>query len=89
MAQFRPISLCNTIAQIISKTLALRLKRYLPIVILESQSAFVPNRLITNNILLAYEAHHVLKSKKSGKEGFMSIKLDMLKAYGRIEWNFL
>ncbi|GAA0186799.1 hypothetical protein LIER_34087 [Lithospermum erythrorhizon] len=56
---------------------------------LSIQSTFMPDRLITDNILLAYEAHHVLKHKKSGRQDFMSIKLDMLKAYDRIEWSFL
>ncbi|GAA0141693.1 hypothetical protein LIER_02777 [Lithospermum erythrorhizon] len=89
MTQFRPIALFNTNAKIISKSLALRLKKYLSSVISDTQSAFLPNRLITDNILLAYEAHHVLKSRKSGGEGYMSIKLDMLKAYDRVEWFFL
>ncbi|GAA0146663.1 hypothetical protein LIER_06562 [Lithospermum erythrorhizon] len=77
----RPIALYNTVAKVISKALAIRLKRILSYVISDTQSAFIPNRLITDNILMAYEAHHIIKSKKTGKEGFMSIKLDMLKAY--------
>ncbi|GAA0138882.1 hypothetical protein LIER_00540 [Lithospermum erythrorhizon] len=89
MAQFRPIALCNTIAKIISKTLALRLKQYLSSVISDTQSAFLPNRLITDNIFLPYEAHHGLKSRKTGKGWYMSIKLDMLKTYDCIEWEFL
>ncbi|GAA0179217.1 hypothetical protein LIER_29946 [Lithospermum erythrorhizon] len=67
MPQFRPIALGHTSAKIISNMLALRLKNYLSSVISDTQSAFVPNQLITDNILLAYEAHHMLKSKKSGK----------------------
>ncbi|GAA0157831.1 hypothetical protein LIER_38526 [Lithospermum erythrorhizon] len=85
MTQFRPIALCNTIAKIIFKTLALKLKRCLLSVISNTQSAFVSMKLITDKVLLAYEAHHVLKSKKSGKKGFMSVKVDMLS----IPWRFL
>ncbi|GAA0176594.1 hypothetical protein LIER_42102 [Lithospermum erythrorhizon] len=84
-----PIALCNIIVKVISKTLAIRPKKFLQCVIFDTQSAFVPNRLITDNILLAFEAHHIIKKKKSGREGYMSIKLDMLKAYDRIEWTFL
>ncbi|GAA0185726.1 hypothetical protein LIER_33014 [Lithospermum erythrorhizon] len=85
MSQFWPIVLCNTTAKVIAKVLALRLKKFLPNVISDSQSAFVPNRLITDNILLDYEAHHLIKHRKHGNQGLMSIKLDMLKAYDRIE----
>ncbi|GAA0148001.1 hypothetical protein LIER_07559 [Lithospermum erythrorhizon] len=85
ITQFRPIALCNTTAKLIAKVLAERLKKVLVNIVSESQSAFVPNRLIINNILLAYELHHFIKLRKTGRKGFMSIKLDMHKAYDRIE----
>jgi hypothetical protein len=60
------------------------LKGILNDVISPNQSAFMPERLITNNILLAYEMTHFLQNKRSGKEGCAVVKLDMSKAYDRV-----
>ena len=75
--------------KIVSKTIANRLKKILPKLVLESQSAFMSDRLILDNILIAFETLHHLKNKRKGKAGLMAIKLDMSKAYDRMEWIFL
>jgi hypothetical protein len=85
---FRPISLCNISYKIISKILANRLKKVLPKIISPLQSAFVPNRNIQDNSILAHELIHTFKNKK-GKKGFMFLKMDMEKAFDQMEWKFL
>lgn len=89
MTEFRPISLCNVGYKIISKILSTRLKRILPELISETQSAFVAKRLITDNILVAQEMFHALRTNPSCKEKFIAVKTDMSKAYDRVEWSFM
>ena len=89
MSQFRPISLSNVLYRVFSKVLANRLKKIMPQLTSEHQSAFLSDRLITDNIMVAFETLHYMRNHCAGKTGYMALKLDMSKAYDRVEWEFM
>jgi len=88
-SEYRPIVLCNVLLKIVTKTIANRIKGILNTIVSPQQSAFLPHRLNFDNTILAYETFHYLKTHKNKMKGVVGIKLDMEKAYDRVEWNFL
>ncbi|KAL6134047.1 hypothetical protein ACLB2K_066280 [Fragaria x ananassa] len=82
MSQLRPIALCNVIYKIASKV------SYW-IFISPQQSVFVPDCLIFDNTLVASELAHYMHKLRRVQEGFLALKLDISKAYDRLEWSFL
>ncbi|CAN1818799.1 Transposon TX1 uncharacterized 149 kDa protein [Linum perenne] len=89
ISQFRPISITNFRSKIISKILAKRLKPFVPDLISELQAAFTGNRTIQDNIVVVHEAVHRMKLRKKGNNFCFLLKVDMLKAYDRVSWDFL
>ncbi|KAA3474192.1 reverse transcriptase [Gossypium australe] len=78
LVNFRPINLCTVLYKIVAKTIANRIQEAMAICIDQAQSAFVSGRLISDNILLAYEILHTFRQKRTGKKGYMAVKLDMM-----------
>lgn len=86
--QFRPISLCNFVYKIVSKIIATRMRKIIPKLVSPNQGAFMEGRWIAENTILAHELVHKVKNHK-GRNGLMLLKVDMKKAYDRIEWGFV
>jgi hypothetical protein len=89
MKDWRPIALCNVLYKIIAKVLANRLKEVLPKCVSHHQSAFVPDRSILDNAMVAIEIVHYMRTKTKGKTGCVALKLDISKAYDRMSWEYI
>ena len=72
----------------ITKIIVARLRPFLEKLISPLQAAFVPGRKGINNAIIVQEIVHTL-SKKKGKVGYMAIKVDLEKAYDKLEWSFI
>ncbi|CAN1244433.1 Transposon TX1 uncharacterized 149 kDa protein [Linum perenne] len=86
MKDLRPISLCNVLYRIVSKALANRLRRCIERLVEHEQYAFIQGRLITDNIMIAYELLHIMKRRQYPK---VALKIDISKAFDRVEWSYL
>ncbi|PNX96867.1 ribonuclease H, partial [Trifolium pratense] len=89
MKDMRPISLCNVLYKMVSKLLANRLKGCIEKCVSEEQSAFIEGRSILDNALIAIEVIHALKRKTRGMKGELALKIDISKAYDKVDWGFL
>ena len=88
LGNYRPISLCNTVYKVITKIIVARLRPFLEKLISLLQAAFVLGRKGIDNAIIVQEIVHTL-SKKKGKVGYMAIKVDLEKAYDKLEWSFI
>lgn len=85
---FRPIGLCNTIYKIITKTIANCIKPFLETIIGPYQSSFFKGRRPSDNAIIFQEVIHYLRnSKKRG--GSFVLKIDLEKAFNKLEWSFI
>ncbi|KAL8122725.1 hypothetical protein AgCh_010922 [Apium graveolens] len=87
MVDFRPISLCTVMYKCISKILASRLKLIMPLVIDIAQSAFIPGRSISDNILLAQELFRGYERETGTAK--CALKIDLHKAFDSLQWDFI
>ena len=85
--QFLPICCLNTVYKVISKLLATRLKEVLPQIISQAQSAFLPGRLLAENVLMATDL--VKGYNTNNDQPRAMLKVDLSKAFDSIRWDFI
>uniref|UniRef100_A0A803PUT5 Reverse transcriptase domain-containing protein n=1 Tax=Cannabis sativa TaxID=3483 RepID=A0A803PUT5_CANSA len=51
--------------------------------------AFINNRIIFDNVLIANEVIKAINGRKNGKVGWAALKLDMKKAFDKVVWGFI
>lgn len=88
VGDYRPISVCNVIYKVISKILTLRLKPYIGKCISKSQSAFIPGREISDNIILFREILHSFNQSGYQNREFC-LKADLTKAFDKMDWEYI
>lgn len=84
---YRPNACCNTVYKCITKILANRLQSVLPKIIGPTQSALIKGRSIMDNILPMQEL--VRGYHRDQGPARCAIKLDVMKAYDTVDWDFL
>ena len=83
---WRPISLMGGLYKVFTKTLANRLKKYLPQLIHPTQYGFIAGRNILHNVLNVQMATDY--ARHTNQEVIM-VQLDLEKAYDHVNWSFL
>ena len=88
LGNYRSISLCNIVYKVVTKIIVARLRPYLDKLISHLQAAFVPGRKGVDSAIIMQEIIHSLERKR-GRMGYMALKIDLEKAYDKLEWNFI
>ncbi|XP_017613545.1 uncharacterized protein LOC108458650 [Gossypium arboreum] len=84
---FRPISLCSVLYKLVMKIIANRFKFIFPKIIGPEQAGFIAGRNITDNVIIAQEVIHSMRSFPKRK--WITIRIDLEKAYDRVRWDFI
>ncbi|KAK4380914.1 hypothetical protein Sango_3020500 [Sesamum angolense] len=87
VSDYRSIAYCNVLYKTISKIIVKRMQTILHQLIDYSHNAFVPGRIISDDILLAQEL--LAGYNQARLPPRCTIKVDLKKAYDTVEWDFL
>ena len=88
IGNYRPISLCNSVYKIITKIIVARIRPHLERLITPFQMTIILGRKGVDNTIIVQELIHTMGRAK-GRNGYMAIKIDLEKAYDKLEWGFI
>ena len=74
--------------KIITEIIVVRFRPMLDKLVSLVQSAFVLGRKGVDNAIIMKEIIHTI-SKKKGRVGYMTVKVDLEKAYDKLKWSFI
>ena len=83
---WRPISLINVDAKIISKVIAVRVKNVLPNIIHHNQTGYVKDRYIGETVRLIFD---IMEYTQNENIPGILIFIDFKKAFDTVEWHYL
>lgn len=88
LKEFHPISLCNVSYKVISKIISNRLRPLMGKLVGNHQCSFIAGRQSSDNIIIAQEVIHSMRTRGK-RPGWMAVKVDLEKAYDRLDWDFV
>ena len=86
LRQWRPITLLSSSYKLMAHLISARLQPLMPLLIHGSQTAFIQDRCILDNVFTFYAA---AEWAKSSSQRLAVLLLDFEKAYDRVDWDFL
>ncbi|MCO5548396.1 hypothetical protein L7F22_001853 [Adiantum nelumboides] len=86
LRQWRPISLMPLVYKIAARMISTRPRPFLPDLIHSSQTGFVQERSILDNVVTFYKA---VEWARPSDQLTTILLLDFEKAYDRVDWDFL
>lgn len=89
VTNYKPISFYNVMYRIVAKAMTNIIKPILSQIISSTQSVFILNGSITDNVVVGYKWLHKIRNSKGKRNGLVTLKLDINKKYDKVKRQFL
>ncbi|MCO5588390.1 hypothetical protein L7F22_042345 [Adiantum nelumboides] len=89
LRQWRPITLMSSVYKILARLITARLRPWLSDLIHLSQTSFVQDRSILDNVVTFYETVEWVEWARQTEQPIVIMLLNFEKAYDKVDWGFL